>query len=137
MGTEEILEAIVQRIKPPGGDPRLPLRALIFDSLFDSYRGVIAYVRVVEGKTSVGQKIRMMATQKEFEVTELGTFRPAMCPAKELIAGEVGFVIASMKNVKDTQVGDTITTVDNAALLALPGYRPVQPMVLLRIISGG
>lgn len=129
LGTEEVLEAIVHRIKPPGGDPRLPLRALIFDSLFDSYRGVIAYVRMVEGKISVGQKIRMMATQKEFEVTELGTFRPAMCPAKELTAGEVGFVIASMKNVKDTQVGDTITAVENAALLPLPGYRPVQPMV--------
>lgn len=129
LGIEEILEAIVQRMKPPSGDLRLPLRALIFDSLFDSYRGVIAYIRLVEGKLTVGQKIRMMATGKEFEVTELGTFRPVMFPAKELLAGEVGFVIASMKNVKDVQVGDTITLLDNPALTPLPGYRPVQPMV--------
>ncbi len=129
LGTEDILEAVVQRIKPPSGDLRLPLRALIFDSLFDSYRGVIAYVRLVEGKLAVGQKIRMMATEKEFEVTELGTFRPMMTPAKELLAGEVGFVIAAMKNVKDVQVGDTITLVDNSAITPLPGYRPVQPMV--------
>lgn len=129
LGTEDILEAVVQRIKPPSGDPRLPLRALIFDSLFDSYRGVIAYVRLVEGKLVVGQKIRMMATDKEFEVTELGTFRPAMTSAKELIAGEVGFVIAAMKNVSDVQVGDTITLVENPAITPLPGYRPVQPMV--------
>lgn len=128
-GIEEILEAIVNRIKPPKGDARLPLRALIFDSHFDSYRGVIAYVRVFEGKLSVGQKIRMMATQTEFEVNSLGTFRPAMTPTDQLIAGEVGFVTASMKNVKDTQVGDTITAVDNPALIPLEGYRPVNPMV--------
>jgi GTP-binding protein LepA len=129
LGTEDILEAIVSRIKPPAGDMRLPLQALIFDSLFDSYRGAIAYVRVMEGKISIGQKIRMMATGKEFEVTELGTFRPAPTAAGELIAGEVGFVVASMKNVKDVQVGDTITDAVTPALLPLPGYRPVQPMV--------
>ena len=129
LGTEEILDAIVKRIKPPSGDQRLPLRALIFDSHFDSYRGVIAYVRIVEGQIAIGQKIRMMASDKEFEVTELGTFRPAMTPAKELTAGEVGFIIASMKNVKDVLVGDTITAVDNAALTPLVGYRPIQPMV--------
>ncbi|MCL6591184.1 MAG: translation elongation factor 4 [Firmicutes bacterium] len=129
LGTEEILEAIVHRIKPPSGDVRLPLRALIFDSLFDSYRGVIAYVRVMEGTLNTGQRIRMMATQKEFEVTELGTFRPAMTPADRLLAGEVGFVVASIKNVKDTQVGDTITAADNPAQIPLAGYRPVQPMV--------
>ncbi len=129
LGTEDILEAIVHRIKPPAGDARLPLRALIFDSLFDSYRGVIAYFRVMEGKITAGQKIRMMASQKEFEVTEIGTFRPVMTPTNELIAGEVGYVIASMKNVTDTQVGDTITSAENPALIALPGYRPAQPMV--------
>ena len=129
LGTEEILDAIVKRIKPPSGDQRLPLRALIFDSHFDSYRGVIAYVRIVEGQIAIGQKIRMMASDKEFEVTELGTFRPAMTPAKELTAGEVGFIIASMKNVKDVLVGDTITAVDNAASTPLVGYRPIQPMV--------
>lgn len=129
LGTEEVLEAIVQRIKPPVGDIRLPLRALIFDSLFDSYRGVIAYVRVKEGQMETGQKIRMMATQKEFEISELGTFRPTMMPVDKLAAGEVGYVIAAMKNVTDIEVGDTITTVDNPALIPLPGYRPVQPMV--------
>ncbi len=129
LGTEDILEAVVERIKPPSGDQRLPLRALIFDSLFDSYRGVIAYVRLVEGNLSVGQRIRMMATDKEFEVTELGIFRPMMTPAKELLTGEVGFVIASMKNVNDVQVGDTITLVENPAITPLPGYRPIQPMV--------
>jgi GTP-binding protein LepA len=129
LGVEEILEAVVARIKPPQGDPRLPLRALIFDSHFDSYRGVISYVRIFEGELGVGQKIRMMATGKEFEVTELGTFRPMMQPAGELGAGEVGFIAASIKNVKDTQVGDTVTLVDSPALLPLEGYRPVQPMV--------
>jgi GTP-binding protein LepA len=129
LGVDQILEAIVQRIKPPQGDSRLPLRALIFDSLFDAYRGVICYVRIFEGKLAVGQKIRMMVTEKEFEVTELGTFRPRMYPAVELSAGEVGFVVASIKNVKDIQVGDTITTADNPALRPLKGYRSVQPMV--------
>jgi GTP-binding protein LepA len=129
LGVENILEAVVGRIKPPQGDPRLPLRALIFDSLFDAYRGVISYVRIFDGKLVVGQKIRMMVTEKEFEVTELGTFRPSMQAATELSAGEVGFVVASIKNVKDTRVGDTITTVDNPALRPLEGYRPVQPMV--------
>lgn len=129
LGIEEILEAIVERIKPPKGDPRLPLRALIFDSHFDAYRGVIAYVRLFEGRLAVGDKIRMMASGKEFEVTALGTFRPTMTPTNELSAGEVGFVCASMKNVNDTQVGDTITTVDNPASTPLPGYRPILPMV--------
>jgi GTP-binding protein LepA len=129
LGVAEILEAVVTRIKPPQGDPRLPLRALIFDSHFDSYRGVISYVRIFEGKLGVGQKIRMMATEKEFEVTELGTFRPMMQPARELSTGEVGFIAASIKNVKDTQVGDTVTLAENPALLPLEGYRPIQPMV--------
>jgi GTP-binding protein LepA len=129
LGTEEVLEAIVHKIKPPAGDIRLPLQALIFDSLFDSYRGVIAYIRVKEGQLKVGQKIRMIATQKEFEVSELGTFRPVMTPVTQLAVGEVGYVIAAMRNVTDSEVGDTITTVDNPALIPLPGYRPVKPMV--------
>ncbi|HYH02810.1 MAG TPA: GTP-binding protein, partial [Bacillota bacterium] len=86
LGVEDILEAIVHRIKPPKGDPRLPLRALIFDSHFDSYRGVISYIRIFDGKLAVGQKMRMMASGKEFEVTEMGTFRPMMQPAQELSA---------------------------------------------------
>lgn len=129
LGTEEILEAIVHKIKPPVGEIGLPLRALIFDSLYDSYRGVIAYIRVKEGQLKVGQKIRMIATQKEFEVTELGTFMPVMTPVTQLATGEVGYVIAAMRNVTDTEVGDTITAVDNPALIPLPGYRPVNPMV--------
>jgi GTP-binding protein LepA len=129
LGTEEVLEAIVHKIKPPVGEIGLPLRALIFDSLYDPYRGVIAYIRVKEGQLKVGQKIRMIATQKEFEVSELGTFRPVMTPVTQLAAGEVGYVIAAMRNVTDTEVGDTITTVENPALIALPGYRPVKPMV--------
>ncbi len=129
IGTEEILEAIIARIKPPQGDPRLPLKALIFDSIYDSYRGVIAYLRVMEGQLKVGQKIRMMATGKEFEITDLGTFRPMMVASDSLSAGEVGFLAAAMKNVKDTRVGDTITAVENPATTPLPGYRPIQPMV--------
>jgi GTP-binding protein LepA len=129
LGIEAILEAVVSRIKPPQGDHRLALRALIFDSHFDAYRGVISYVRIFEGQLAVGQRIRMMATGKEFEVTELGVFRPAMQPVAALGAGEVGFVAASIKNVKDTRVGDTITTAANPALRPLEGYRPAQPMV--------
>lgn len=128
-GIQEILEAVVHRIKPPRGEERLPLRALIFDSLFESYRGVIVYLRIVEGRLAVGQKIRMMITGKEFEITELGTFRPMMVPTNELITGEVGYLAASIKNVKDVEVGDTITDAENPALDPLPGYRPVQPMV--------
>lgn len=129
LGIEAILEAVVTRIKPPQSDPELPLRALIFDSHFDAYRGVIAYIRLFEGELTVGCKIRMMATGKEFDVTALGTFRPVMYPAERLSAGEVGFVCAAMKNVKDTRVGDTITTVDNPARAPLEGYRPIHPMV--------
>lgn len=128
-GITDILEAIIHRIKPPKGNPKLPLRALIFDSLFDSYRGVICYVRIFDGTLTVGQKIRMMATGKEFEVTELGIFHPAMQPTSELAAGEVGYLAASIKQVKDTRVGDTVTRVDQPAQHPLPGYRPVHPMV--------
>lgn len=129
LGIDDTLEAIVTQIKPPVGDPQLPLRALIFDSHFDAYRGVVVYVRIFEGKIAVGQRIRMMATGKEFEVTDLGTFRPTMTTAKELKSGEVGFICASMKNVTDTQVGDTITLADNPAVEPLTGYQPVMPMV--------
>lgn len=129
LGTEEILEAITQRIPAPGGSNEEPLRALIFDSLFDAYKGVIAYVRIKNGTLSVGEHIRMMATGKEFEVTELGVFRPSMTPVSRLNCGEVGCVIASMKNVTDTQVGDTITLTERPADEPLPGYRPAKPMV--------
>ncbi len=128
-GVDEILDAIVKRIPPPPGDSAAPLRALIFDSHYDSYKGVIAYIRVVEGKVAVGDRIRMMSTGKEFEVAELAWFRPALVATRTLEAGEVGCVMASMKNVADSRVGDTITSAANPAAGPLPGYRPATPMV--------
>lgn len=128
-GVEEVLEQIVLKIPPPQGDEQAPLRALIFDSHYDSYKGVIAYVRVMEGVLKKGMHIRMMATGKEFEVNEAGIFRPAMTVTDELRAGQVGFVSASMKNVKDTRVGDTITDARRPASSPLPGYRKITPMV--------
>lgn len=128
-GVEEILEQIVKKIPPPSGDDTAPLRALIFDSHYDSYKGVIAYVRVVEGTLKNGMKIKMMQTGKEFEVNEVGVFLPEAKPTGELYAGEVGYVAASMKNVKDTRVGDTITDAKRPASEPLPGYRRATPMV--------
>lgn len=129
LGTHEILEAIVNRIPEPSGDPNAPLRALIFDSHFDQYLGAVAYIRVMDGRIEPGMKIKMMSSGKEFEVTSIGTFKPKMTPAKALHAGEVGFLTAAMKNVGDTQVGDTITSVERPSNQPLPGYRKVKPMV--------
>ncbi len=129
IGTAEILEAIVQRIPPPRGAEEGPLRALIFDSHFDSYRGAIPYIRVVDGRVEKGMEITMMSTGRSFEVNDLGIFTPAMRPVPVLHAGEVGYITASIKNVKDTRVGDTITATRNPAGAALPGYRQVTPMV--------
>ncbi|CAA7599386.1 Translation protein, beta-barrel domain [Acididesulfobacillus acetoxydans] len=128
-GVEEILEAIVARIPPPQGDDSTSLKALIFDSHFDAYKGAISYIRVMEGRVAKGTLIKMMATGKVFEVTEVGVFAPAMRLVDELKAGQVGFLAASVKNVRDTQVGDTITEAENPALFALPGYRRATPMV--------
>lgn len=128
-GCDKILEAVVEKIPPPKGDPEAPLRALIFDSHFDAYRGAVAYVRVVDGRMRVGSKIKMMSTGAVYEVTELGVFRPRMAPVDALGPGEVGCVIAQMKNVKDTRVGDTITEADRPAAEPLPGYRKAVPMV--------
>ncbi|MBE4908041.1 elongation factor 4 [Bacillus luteolus] len=129
IGIEEILEQVVQKVPAPQGDPGGPLKALIFDSLYDAYRGVVAYIRVVEGTVKVGDKIRMMATGKEFEVAEVGVFTPKATMLKELTVGDVGFLTASIKNVGDTRVGDTITNAKNGATEALPGYRKLNPMV--------
>ncbi|HHW15040.1 MAG TPA: elongation factor 4 [Firmicutes bacterium] len=129
VGTEEILEAIVQRVPPPKGDPGAPLRALIFDSHYDSYRGVIAYVRVMEGSIRVGDRFRMMSTGHDFETLELACFRPAMKPVESLSAGEVGCVISNIKEVKESRVGDTITGADRPARQPLPGFRKATPMV--------
>ncbi len=129
IGIEEILEQVVAKVPAPTGDPDAPLKALIFDSLFDPYRGVVAYIRIVEGTVKVGQKIKMMATGKEFEVVEAGVFTPRTTQRKELTVGDVGFLTASIKNVGDTSVGDTITLADNPAAEPLTGYRKMNPMV--------
>lgn len=129
IGIEDILEQIVEFVPPPQGDPAAPLKALIFDSLYDPYRGVITYIRVVEGTVRTGEKIKMMATGKEFEVAEIGVFTPKPEPQDELSVGDVGYLTASIKQVGDTRVGDTITGADRSTDKALPGYRRMNPMV--------
>ncbi|MBO0996516.1 elongation factor 4 [Bacillus sp. SD075] len=129
IGIEEILEQVVELVPAPQGDPDAPFKALIFDSLFDAYRGVVAYIRVVEGSIKVGDKIKMMSTGKEFDVTELGVFNPKTQLLDELNVGDVGFLTAAIKNVGDTTVGDTITSAVNSATEPLPGYRKMNPMV--------
>ncbi|WP_312473608.1 translation elongation factor 4 [Neobacillus sp.] len=129
IGIEEILEQVVKTVPAPTGDPDAPLKALIFDSLYDAYRGVVAYIRVVDGSVKVGDKIKMMATGKEFEVNEVGVFSPKSTLLDELTVGDVGFLTASIKNVGDTRVGDTITNAKNGATEPLPGYRKLNPMV--------
>ena len=125
-----VLEMIVKDVPAPEGDREAPLQALIFDSVYDSYRGVIVYTRIKEGTVRPGQDIRMMATNAVYKVVEVGTMSPTgLIPRDSLGAGEVGYITASIKTVADTQVGDTITTVENPAAEPLPGYRPVQPMV--------
>ena len=125
-----VLEEIVEMIPAPEGDENAPLKALIFDSYYDSYRGVIVYVRVKEGSLKAGDRIRMMATKAEFDVVEVGIMHPnGLIPAKELRAGDVGYIAASIKNIQDTRVGDTVTTTKNPATEPLPGYKKVNPMV--------
>jgi len=134
LNIEAVLEKIVEVIPPPPGDEESPLRALIFDSLYDNYKGVITHVRVMEGSVKVGQEIYMMHTKKKFIVTELGYFRPGgLIPADALYAGEVGYICASIKNVGDTRVGDTITLASNPAEEPLPGYKKAVPMVFCGI----
>jgi len=129
IGIEDILEQVVELVPPPQGDPNAPLKALIFDSLYDAYRGVVAYIRVVDGSVKAGDKIKMMATGKEFEVIEVGVFTPKSTVVDELTVGDVGFLTAAIKNVGDTRVGDTITNAKNGATEPLPGYRTLNPMV--------
>ena len=128
-GIEAILDAIVERVPPPSGEDEAPLRALIFDSYFDSYKGAIAHIRLMDGYIKKGMELKMMATGKTFEVTDVGCFRPAPVDVGELSAGEVGFVAGSLKNVRDVLVGDTITSAKKPAPEPLPGYRGVTPMV--------
>jgi len=120
---------VVQRIPPPKGTEEGPLRALIFDSWFDDYKGVVILVRVFDGTVIEGQKIMMMATGKVFEVKSVGIFTPKMSTTNKLSAGEVGYIIAGIKKVSDTRIGDTITDADNPSSSPLPGYREVKPMV--------
>ncbi|MBC1799749.1 translation elongation factor 4 [Listeria booriae] len=129
IGIEEILEQVVVKIPAPTGDIDAPLKALIFDSVFDAYRGVIANIRIMEGSVKAGDKIRMMANGREFEVTEVGVFTPKSTPRDQLMVGDVGYLTAAIKNVSDTSVGDTITLANNPAAEALPGYRKLNPMV--------
>lgn len=129
IGIDEIMEAIVERIPAPSGDAQAPLKALIFDSLYDSYRGVVANVCIKEGEVKVGDTIKMMASNKEYEVLELGVATPTDVAKDKLTVGEVGFLTASMKEVKDTEVGDTITLANNPTDEPLPGYRKMNPMV--------
>ena len=129
IGLKEILDAVVAYIPPPEGDADAPLRALIFDSYFDAYKGVIAHVRVKEGVIQKGMKLKLMATGKTFEVTDVGCFRPRPVDTGELRTGEVGFIAGALKDVRDVRVGDTVTGAERPAAEALPGYRGVTPMV--------
>ena len=134
VGIEEVLEQIVKLIPPPKGDENAPLKALIFDSFYDPYKGVIIYFRVKDGCVKAGDRIRMMATRKEFEVVEVGYLHPSgYLKSDRLLAGEVGYLTASIKNVSDTRVGDTVTLVDNPAAEPLAGYKQVNPMVFCGI----
>jgi len=129
IGTVDVLEAIVRKVPPPKGDLTAPLRALIFDSHYDAYRGVIAYVRVMEGTLRTGERIHLMGSGAQNEVMELGAFRPALTALAVIEAGEVGYIATGFKNVKECQVGDTVTSAARPATQALPGYKPAQPMV--------
>lgn len=129
IGIKEILEQVVRQVPPPAGDPSQPLKALIFDSHYDPYKGVIVYVRVVDGSIRAGSKIKMMATDKTFEVIEVGAFKPRMTIVDELNVGDVGFIVAGIKTVGDTRVGDTVTDAKHPTAEPLPGYRKINPMV--------
>jgi GTP-binding protein LepA len=128
-GVDEILESVVRHMPPPRGNPSGPARALIFDSHYDPYKGVIAYVKIVDGRVATGDRIRLMANGKEAELLEVGYFDPELHPAASLGTGEVGYLATGLKIVQDVQVGDTVTLASNPAMEQLPGYRPVKPMV--------
>ena len=132
-GVPEILETIVERIPPPASDVNAPLRALIFDSNYDKFRGAIIHTRIFEGQVRVGDFIRFFSGEKEYRVEEIGVFKLGLEKRKVLSAGEVGYIIAGVKTVSETRVGDTITLVDNPADTPLPGYREVQPVVFSSI----
>jgi len=126
---DQVLEAIVHKVPAPKGDIDAPLKALIFDSYYDSYKGVISYVRIFEGKVKKGDRIKMMNTKKVFEVTEVGVVSPTHIPVEDLVAGDVGYIAASVKDIRSSRVGDTITLADNPTEHPLPGYKKATPMV--------
>ena len=132
-GVKDVLDAIVDYLPAPSGDENKPLKALVFDSYYDNYKGAISYVRIKEGKVEQGMPIRFMATQKNYEVTEVGYFNPNLVVGKALYPGDVGYIAASIKNVEDTRVGDTVTSAENPAQEPLPGYKAVTPMVFCGI----
>jgi GTP-binding protein LepA len=133
IGIEEILEAVVAKVKSPTGDPTAPLRALLFDSWYDSYRGAVMVVRIIDGTLRKGDKIYLMATQREYEVTEMGVFTPHPVALEELSVGEVGFIAANIRSVHDTKIGDTITHAKRRTESPLPGFKDVKPMVFAGI----
>jgi len=135
-GVEQVLDAIVQKIRPPKGDPSKPLKALIFDAKYDKYRGVIVYVRIFDGLIRKNDKIMIMSTKEEYEVVEVGIFTPDMKPIDELGPGEVGYIIAGIKEVTHAKVGDTITSAINPVDVPLPGYKEVKPMVYAGMFPG-
>lgn len=137
IGIEEILEAIVKRIPPPKGNEDSPLKALIFDSYYDPYRGAVAFVRIVDGQVKVGTRIRLMSTGKEFEVTEVGSQTPKMERLDSLKAGDVGYIAAAIKDVRDIRVGDTITDAKKPAKEPIEGFRPAKPMVYAGLYPTG
>ncbi len=133
IGIAEVLDAIVDHLPAPSGDSNKPLKALVFDSYYDNYKGAISYVRVMDGCVKAGSTIRFMATKKDYEVVEVGVFSPSLVPVKELRAGDVGYIAASIKNLEDTRVGDTVTDAKNPTDEPLPGYKKATPMVFCGI----
>ena len=129
LNVEDVLETIIEKIPAPNGDEDAPLKALIFDSYYDSYKGVVCYVRIIDGKVKPGTKVKLMATNKVYDITEVGVFTPKLMPINGLSAGDVGYITASIKNVADARVGDTVTEADRPTAEALPGYKKAVPMV--------
>src|SRR5207244_743262 len=129
LGIDEVLQAIITRVPPPPGDPEAPLRALVYNSHFDTYKGVVAYLRVQAGSLRVGQKIRLTRGETEHAVTDLGQFRPSPTAEQEVSTGQVGFLMAQIKDLGDVHIGDTVTEAARPAQQALPGYKEPKPMV--------
>ena len=133
LNVKAVLESIIYNLPAARGDENAPLKALIFDSVYDNYKGAISFIRVIDGSVKVGDKIKMFSTGKVFDVTEVGVFTPKMLPVKQLSAGEVGYLAASIKNVSDTAVGDTITLAEGGTTEPFPGYKAVKPVVFAGI----